>query len=129
MPAKFLTPLRMEKIGPQLWRLWEPFIFESEFYPGKFMAPEGFETNLASIPRILWVIFPPVDEYDPGAVVHDAGYNNALIQPMTGEKIFTTKAVADNLFYECLLALQINKLKAKLMYKAVDAFGSPVGHK
>lgn len=90
------------------------------------MAPEGTITDLASIPRIFYTIFPPVDDYDPAAVIHDAGYNNKL-QTIMGHRIFTVKEVADNLFREGMLSVGVGEDKAELMYDIVRRFGKPDG--
>ena len=119
---QFLTPLRTEKIGARLVRLTDDVIFLSSRYPGEFVARAGFETNLASIPRGLWNIFPPTGEYDIAAVIHDAAYNQFL-RTKDGARIHTVKHVADNLFHEALLACGVGKIKAKMMYLGVKAFG------
>lgn len=90
------------------------------------MAPEGTETDLSSIPRIFWTLFPPVDDYDPAAVIHDAGYNNKL-QTIMGRRVFTTKEVADNLFFEAMISLGVDKDRAKAMYDMVKRYGKPDG--
>lgn len=125
-PARFLTPLRIEKIGTRLWRLTDDFIFESILYPGQFIAPKGVITNFASIPRVLWVWYPPVDDYDAAAVIHDSAYHNELLT-IEGRRIFTVKEVADRLFHEALLACKVNKVRAWAMYQAVKAYGVPNG--
>lgn len=127
MSAAFLTPLRMEKIGPRRWLLIDDLVFQSDRYPGQFIAIRGFQTDLASIPRFLWVIAPKVDLYDQAAVIHDAAYGNALYTENL-DRIHTIKAVADHLFHEGMLAMGVSGWRARLMYKAVDLFGTPVGH-
>ena len=122
--AKFLTPLITTKVGPQLWELYTDFVFLSDKYPGLFIAPKGFVTNFASIPRIFWRIFPPVDNYDPAAVIHDAGYNHKLVTEH-GERIHTVKPIADRLFYEALMVCGTGRIKSKIMYELVTKFGKP----
>ena len=40
----------------------------------------GFETDLASIPRILWSLYPPFDpEYRAAAILHDGLYASELL--------------------------------------------------
>lgn len=126
MAAVFLTELRIQKSGPQLWTLTDDLIFFSALYRGYLRVPSGFVTNFASIPRIFWRIFPPVDIYDAAAVIHDAGYNNCL-QTIMGARVFTIKKVADDLFLEGMLALGVDESKANLMYDLVKVFGTPDG--
>lgn len=122
--ASFLTPLIVKKIGAQLWELYEPLVFYSDMYSGSLIAPKGMVTNFASIPRFLWVQYPPVDIYDPCATIHDGAYQNSLLTA-TGLKIHAIKAVADNLFYEALIAVGVHKSQAIAMYNAVRLFGKP----
>lgn len=125
--AAFLTPLRTEKIGPQRWLLIDDCVFHSLHLRGDVIAPRGFQTDFASIPRPLWVLFPPVDRYDPAAVIHDAAYGNALVTAH-GDRIFTGKRIADGLFLEALGACEVNTIKRRLMFAMVTVFGDPVGH-
>jgi hypothetical protein len=122
----FLTELKVQKIGARRWRLLEDLLFYSEKYQGYVMVPAGFETNFASIPRLFWIRFPPVDVYDPAATVHDAAYENQL-QTIMGARIYTIKDVADDLFYEGLIACGVNERDAKIMYRAVRIGGDPIG--
>lgn len=121
---EFLTPLIIKKVGSQLWELHEDLIFKSDKYPGLFIAPKGFVTNFASIPRIFWTIYPPVGNYDAAAVIHDGGYSH-ILTTKDGIKINTVKHVIDNIFYECLRVCKVNRFNAKLMYMLVRRFGNP----
>ena len=127
MSAKFLTPLRFEKVGAQSWLLTDDLVFRSMKLPGLFIVPRGFQTDLASIPRIAWAIFPKEDLYDPAAVLHDGGYGNALKTP-GDERIFLVKEWCDSLFLEAMLAVGVPPWRANLMYRAVRRWGDPVGH-
>lgn len=45
-------------------------------YVGKdelITIPDGFETDLASVPRIFWAFLPPSGVYERAAVLHDFG--------------------------------------------------------
>jgi hypothetical protein len=127
MKAEFLTPLRTEKIGAQRWLLTDDLHFRSARYAGVFVVSRGFQTDLASIPRVFWVVAPKVDLYDQAAVVHDAGYGNALLTE-DGRRVFAAKAVCDRLFHEGMLAMKVPTWRAALMFKVVDALGKPDGH-
>lgn len=128
---EYLDELDMRKVGKREWMLLSRFRFLSDKYPGIFVAPAGIIINLASIPRILWVILPPIDNYDEAAVIHDAACNNQLLT-INGDKIYTIKKVADDLFLEALGTETLRKSKvgpklAKIMYLAVKHFGSKQG--
>jgi len=81
----------------------------------KITVPRNFETNFASVPRILWSIFPPYDpKYGKSACLHDYMYS---------KQMFGSQKVCDSIFLHSMRILGANSLKAWLMYKAVDLFG------
>jgi hypothetical protein len=135
----FLTPLRTETLAARRWLLTDDLVYRSMYYhtpydSGVFIIPRGYQTDLASIPRILWSIFPPVDDYDPQAVLHDASYGNAL-QTEHGDRVFMIKSLCDQLFLESLRTSSptvgyrsIHPIRARLMYQAVHRWGNPDGH-
>lgn len=122
----FCTPLRLEKVAAQQWMLFGPLWFYSLKYDGVFVAPAGSVTDLASIPRGFWNVFPKVGLQDPIAAIHDAGYRNQLVTP-SGVRIHTIKKVADDLFDEGLKAAGVSWLSRKLMVRMVRMFGDPLG--
>lgn len=123
----FLTPLRFEKIGAHRWLLIDDLVYESMMLQGQLIVPRGFQTDLASIPRWLWMFAPPVDIYDSAAVLHDGGYGNALITNK-GERIFLIKFWCDRLFAEACISVGVSGWRTQLMFKAVERFGDPKGH-
>jgi len=125
--AAFLTPLRTEKIGARRWLLIDHLVFRSVCYNGIVVAPRGFQTDLASIPRLFWVMAPKVDLYDQAAVIHDAGYGHALVTEY-GDRIHAVKPVSDRLFHEGMIAMGVAPWRATLMYAFVTTFGSMERH-
>ena len=125
--ARFHTDLVVKKIGERTWLLMEDLIFYSARFRGFVVAPRGFQTNLASIPTWAGSIFPLVGHQDKAAVIHDAGYGNALLT-LDRERIFTIKHVADQLFDEGMEAEGVNTIKRWFMYRAVVLAGDPDGH-
>lgn len=101
-----LTP-----IGFKTWELVKDFVVDTSF--GQITVPKGAVTDLASIPRIFWVLIPPFGRYSQAAAVHDSLYYS---------KIFTRKE-SDKIFYELMLKYGTWKWKAKIMYLAVRIFG------
>lgn len=79
----------------------------------KIVVPAGYITDLATIPRPLWSIFPPHDVYAKAAILHDFLYDNAI----------GSKAEADLVFHEAMLVLGIPKWKAFIFYWGVRLFG------
>jgi len=51
------------------WQLDEEYVRNGVY------VPKGFITDLASTPRILWIIWPPFGDYINGAIVHDYLYS------------------------------------------------------
>lgn len=76
-------------------------------------VPRGFETDLASVPRVLWNVFPPWDTYGPAAVVHDWLYWS---QPVTRDE-------ADAIFREAMSVLLVPRWKAWSIYLGVHLGG------
>lgn len=91
-----------------------PFVFyiEQEHY----VVPEGFETDLASVPRALWSFYPPTDSKTIApAVAHDYLYHC--------KEDGVTRKVADDAFYYGLVKQGMSKRKARHYYTVVRLFG------
>lgn len=127
MTSEFLTPLRVEKIGARRWLLIDDLEFRSESMGQIVIVTRGFQTDFASIPRLLWTIFPPMASWDAAATVHDAGYAGALTD-IDGNRIAVTKKESDRLFLEGCRALKVNMIIARIMYVMVRLFGDPLDH-
>ncbi len=79
------------------------------------MIPKGFETDLASVPRVLWGIYPPNKfEYTSPAIVHDYLYacHNGY-----------TRKEADDIFYSLLTEYGVSNYTALKFYMVVRFFG------
>jgi len=77
-PGTFTAALVIRKLPAQRrWWLEAPLGYRSR--AGRvFIVPAGFETDGASVPRVLWWLYPPFGgEYDRAAVVHDDLYARA----------------------------------------------------
>lgn len=124
MSPRFLTPLRIEKVGPQRWRLIDRLLYRSVKYAGVFVVPAGFETDLTSVPTVVQSLLPKVGDYDAAAVLHDAAYAHRL-ETADGQRIYTVKPVADALYHEAVRACGTGRTRAALMYAAVTLWGTP----
>lgn len=86
------------------------------FNDQKFIVPEGFETDLASIPRLFWSIVPPYNtSLIAPAIVHDWLYSRHT-------KI--KRLECDKIFYFLLVKNGMSKFLAGIMYFCVRIFGS-----
>jgi hypothetical protein len=72
------------------------------------IVPEGFITDLASIPRIFRLFFIKNGKHRAAAIVHDY-----LIRPDF------PRVLADKIFYEAMKVCKVKKIRRKLMYYAV----------
>ena len=77
----------------------------------------GFETDLASIPRIIRSITPQIGHHIQAAIVHDFIYRDP------GAKVRWSREAADRLFYDGMKSLGVYWLRRWVMYLGVRAFG------
>ncbi len=116
--STFTTPLDIRIVGKWRFELLAPFEYHLGNYPTKYNSdiitvPEGFITDLASIPRVFWSILSPIDEYVKAAVLHDWLYHTGLYSKTRTELIFK----------EAMQVLNTPKWKINSVYSAVYLFG------
>lgn len=73
--SQFTTPLRIEQIGPDRWKLLAPLVYESDYLRCTITPPTGFVTDLESVPRWLPLTYASLygRAHAPG-VAHDLLY-------------------------------------------------------
>jgi hypothetical protein len=100
------------------FELTGPLRFTLEMGNGEIRVtvPAGFSTDFASVPRILWPIFPPQGKWNKAAILHDFLYS-------TSGKC--SRSLADSLFREAMYQLGVPWWRRNTMYWAVRIFGSP----
>lgn len=81
----------------------------------KFIIKEGFITDLASIPRALWGIFPRDGNYIECAVAHDYCYRNMACSMSRDE--------ADDLFLYSMKKYGVGWITRNAIYSGVYMFG------
>ncbi|EJM4065869.1 DUF1353 domain-containing protein [Salmonella enterica] len=112
--SRFTTPAILELLGHFNWRVHEPFAFYlSDDESDEIEVPAGFITDLATVPRIFWMLLPPDGKYAKAAIIHDYLYDNAL----------RTKKEADKIFLDGMTVLGVPRWKRMIMYYAVRLFG------
>ena len=79
----------------------------------RIVVPVGFVTDLASIPRIFWAIWPPAGQYSPAAIVHDYLYFKKRL----------TRKESDKVFLEAMKRLCVPWHRRTLLYMGVRAGG------
>ena len=96
------------------------------------LIPSGLRTDYASIPRPLWVLLPPRGNWSEAAVLHDYMYKfNGKITIYTKldnryikkAYYFINKSKCDEIFYNALLQIGVNKTLAKMFFVSVYLFG------
>jgi len=111
----FKTPLILQAgTQPDVWIVYEPLVWQDS-HIGSIVVPKGFQTDLASIPRILRNV-PSLDQNGLSrrpAVLHDYLYT---------QKNFS-KEYSDVLFYDALRDEGASVLLAQALYDAVRLFG------
>jgi len=110
---KFLTPLRVELVGKQKYKLIAPLVYQN--YKYTITLFKGFVCDSLSKPEIVWSIMgaPFGDEDTMIGFIHDGLYRTQLL----------SRRMSDIIFYEGLLASGVPKFKARAMYYAVRAGG------
>lgn len=113
--SSFTTPADLRMLANYRWQLLAEFVYHVGCYPSRTVinVPSGTVTDLASTPRMLWMLFPPHGEYAKAAIVHDYLYANAI----------GTRAWADEVFLEAMRVLGVPIWRRVAMYWAVRWFG------
>jgi len=73
MTARFTGPLDIREIGYEVWQVLTPFDFISD-HGCTIAIPEGFVTDLASVPALARGFVSKIGYWSQPAVVHDALY-------------------------------------------------------
>ena len=76
-------------------------------------VPQGFETDFASVPFILWFILPKWGKYGNAAVIHDYLYDQQT----------NTRLTADDIFAEAMTVLNVPFWQRFCLYTGVRLFG------
>ena len=114
--SEFLTKLRDERVslGTKDRLLLAPLVYYSELLADLVIAPAGFVTDYASVPRAPFTYWLFGGIGDEAAVVHDFLYETGTVP----------REVADNVYLEALGAMAIPKWQRGPMWAAVRVFGS-----
>jgi hypothetical protein len=71
--AKFLSYLVVKDLTDSIWELHEPLIYESDIV-GRVEVPVGFQTDLASVPKVPFIYEAWGNRSHYEAVIHDYLY-------------------------------------------------------
>jgi hypothetical protein len=74
----FIGDVDVKLLPSGFWRLDHSIMYVSG--RGGIRVPHGFVTDFASVPKLLWFIFPPTDpRYAEAAVLHDRLYEHHIM--------------------------------------------------
>ena len=105
-----LTPLKLDD-GLE-WRVDRPVSYHAD--NGDVVHVEtGFVTDLASIPRALWIFWPPEGLYTEPAVVHDQMYRQQAF----------TRLRCDQIFMEAMTDWGVGRFTRWIIFAGVRAGG------
>lgn len=76
------------------------------------VVPAGFVSDGATVPRILWPIFPPIGRYLKATLVHDYYLQQGI-----------DRKTCDQHFKQCLIALNVAPWRVNAMFYAVRGYG------
>lgn len=110
-------------LGTDHWRVLRSF----RYYIGSLGSNEwvdveaGELSDRASVPRLLHAIVPPDGVHGQAAVVHDKLCRTLTIM-RDGEPASITRARADAIFLEAMVALETPWIRRSLAYAAVSTY-------
>ena len=115
---RFPHSLDMRKHGGGFWSLIKPFTYHSELL-GEIVVPEGFITDLASVPWFARWYVSRDGNHTRAAVIHDYLYARA------SEATFpdTSRRTADRVFLEAMHVCALRPTLARVLYSAVRIGG------
>lgn len=136
---EFTKPLIVIDTGDgRKWQLAEDF----QYHVGRedsneiIRVPAGFITDFATIPQFLWGVFPPTGKYTKAAVIHDyltankgrIPYSHSDTYPEQITYRCYSKRQVDSIFFEAMSVLGVNRIKKRIIWLAVRAFGDSSGY-
>jgi|SRR3569623_156707 len=114
--SRFLTRLTMQAADDTddgKWVLTAPLVFESDVARALITVPAGFQTDLASVPRLPVVYWLTGATSNAAAVVHDYLYSTRILP----------RDVADAVLREASAVTDVPAWRRGLMWAAVRVFG------
>lgn len=114
--SAFLTSLQVENASGSddgHWRLTAPLVYDSDVAARVITVPQGFVTDLASVPRVPVAYLLCGGTSNEAAVVHDYLYTSKIVP----------RATADAVLREASAATGVPAWRRALMWAGVRAFG------
>ncbi|MBS0359811.1 MAG: DUF1353 domain-containing protein [Proteobacteria bacterium] len=120
--------------GRSLWRLERDLTYRT-LAGDTITVPQGFITDLTSVPRLFWDLFPPDGPWTEAAVVHDALYfTRGGLELWRGRRVISratpySRAESDAVLREAMADIGVGVAPRILIWAAVriggtNAFGT-----
>jgi len=111
--ANFRSGLFVQDNDGLPYTLLFPLVYDSAILNRTITVPRGFNTDLASIPRVFWITLPKSGKYDRAAVVHDFLYAHNGV----------TRKQADDVLKEAMEVLGVGQWTRWKIYAGVRLGG------
>ena len=106
---------------PDWWEVYRPII-DNLSDGTAIVIPAGYVTDFASVPPLLWSLFPPIGKYNRAALIHDYLYDCQFRQKQLGERI-ARKFADEQFLHFANLVNPKGRIKHFIMYKMIRLFG------
>lgn len=106
-----LDDVSVTQVNGSAWRLDEPIAYEDRGLV--YHVPSGYETDFATVPRVIWWLVPTSGDYTPATVIHDALITEWLRRGQVSSRD------TDRIFREAMAALGVSLPRRWLMWVGV----------
>jgi hypothetical protein len=114
--SEFRSRLRLEDDDEDSYFvLIAPLIYYSDLVGGEIVVPEGYRTDLASIPRIFQTIIQVNGRHRRPAVIHDYLCDNK-------KELGMPQGFADKIFREAMKVVDVDFVESAVMYRMVRRY-------
>jgi hypothetical protein len=100
------------------WVVAAPLMWHDPDLDQVFVVPRGFVTDLGSIPRLLWSIYPRDGIYRKAAVIHDW-----LCARIAQGDVPWSWVFAADVFWRAMRDSGVPPVTARVLWLAVQAYG------
>jgi hypothetical protein len=109
------TVVEIVRNQPGVFKLVHPVVFYSDILQRDVIVPHNYYTDFASIPDFLKDRIDVNGKHREAAIVHDFLCTN-------GKDLDVSQRLADNVFEEAMIVLEVPKMERWLMAQAVRCF-------
>lgn len=103
------------------WSLESDYLYRRDGH--LLLVPAGFTFDLASIPRLVWVVIAPFELSIAAPLLHDFLYRHRGVPAVDHSARTYTRAEADRLFLEVMTREGVRRWRMLAAFGAVRLFG------